>query len=259
MDFSKKHQVLLYLEKNKALFFVEGSDAPVEMSLPKRVINNLEVIDKSVFEQHVTTFLTEQHIKPTSVFIILGKDVTFDKVLENIPLSLQVAETEKFLEMIPLSHILTKTYTFSKKIIIVATNKAYCEDFIAALGENQLHVAGIIPLAILEEKLPQMKGNFDEKLALKKIESLKQLFLPIGYDQQEKLFTYEVPSLKNTQFVVLIIIFSLLLVILGIQVYTQIIAPSGHTAQVKPGVKKTYPSPVASPSATMTPQPTSEE
>lgn len=260
MDISKKQLALLYVEKNKGTLYVGGIDSPFVIDFPKAVVSHLEVTDKSTFEQAITTFITQNEVKPTTIFIVLSKDVTFEKELENVPLSLQTEETEKFLEMVPFHHILTKTYNFSNRTIIVAANKNFCEDIISAFKENLFSVGGIMPVSIFEEKLPFLKEHFDTKFALKKIGTLRQYFLPLGIEHSDKLLTYEVPSLKNIQFVVLISIFTLLFVILGVQVYTQILKPETNPSSIKTTIlEKVTPTPEASSSAALIHSPTPVE
>lgn len=254
MDFSKKQIAIFYLKKNKGILYVTNCKKPFVVEFRKDIIDNLEIIDKSKFEQLLSSVITKNELKPMNVFIILTHDITLEKELNNTPLSLQSAETEKFLDMVPFHQILTKTYNLNNKTIVVATNKDFCIDIINVFKENLFPAIGIIPLSILEEKFPLIKENFDDKFVLKKIENLNQYFFPLGLERQEKILTYKVPSLKNAQFIALIAIFVLLLIILGIQLYAQISPSVSKSPQTKPAViKQIIPTPIASPSATITP------
>lgn len=257
MDFSKKQTAIFYLEKNKGVLYITNSATPFVVQFQQEAIDNLEIVDKSKFDQLLASFIIKNELKPMSVFVILARDVTLEKELENIPLSLQSAETEKFLAMVPFHRILSKTYNFSNKIIIVAVNRDLCENIISVFQENLFPVIGVIPLSVLEEKFPQIKEKFDKKFIFKKIENLKQYFLPLGLEHQEKILTYNVPSLKNMQFIVLIGIFTLLLIILGVQVYDRISLSMSNVSPTGPAVtKKIIPTstPIASPSATLAPE-----
>lgn len=262
MDLAKKQIAIFYIEKNKGILYTTSS-TPFVVQFHHDAINNLEVVDKDKFAQLLTDFITKNELKPMNIFIVLGQEVTLEKELKNIPLSLQTIETEKFLEMVLFHHILSKTYNFSNKTIIVSANRDLCENIISAFGENLLTVTGVIPLSILEEKFPKIKEKFDEKFMLKKIENLKQYFLPLALEEPEKMLTYRVPSFKNPQFIALIGIFVLLLIILGVQLYFQISASKSY--QPKPAVTKeivpvtSTATPISSPSATLPPEQTPQQ
>lgn len=256
MDISKKQTAIFYIEKNKGILYTANLKTPFVVEFSKDEVNNLGVIDKSKFEQLISNFIIKNELKPMNIFVVLTRDVTFEKELKDIPLSLQTAETEKFLEMVLFDQILAKTYNFNNKTIIVAANKDLCENIISAFQENLFSVLGILPLSILEEKIPPNKKEY-KTFVLKKIENLKQYFLPLGLEHPEKTITYNVPSLKNLQFVILIGIFALLLIILGVQVFDRISTSVSKSSQIKPVVTKqilpTLTS-TASPSATLTPK-----
>src|SRR5260221_13724019 len=112
MNVSKKNISLFYIEKNKGIFLQTGVK-PLIFSFPEAVVNNLEIKDKSKFEQLIAHAIMQYEIKPTNILVVLSKEVLFEKELKDVPLSLQSSETEKFLDMVPLHHILTKTYNFS--------------------------------------------------------------------------------------------------------------------------------------------------
>lgn len=262
MDVSKKHIGIFLIGKNGGSLFVAGRDEAIAIKFPKNVVSHLEVVDKNSFEQIITRSITEKEIKLAALYIVLDKDVTFHKELKNIPLSLQTAEVEKFTDMVPFQRLLTRTYNFSNKTIIVGANKDFCDEIVSAFAENQCPIVGFIPLVIFEEKLPHLQEHFDSRLAFKKIETIKQYFLSAGLGQQESLLTYTVPSLKNPQFIVLLSIFILVFVILGIQIWTQVLTSSSKSSSPKATVIKNnvVTSPTLSPeeasqSATISPSP----
>jgi len=258
MDFSKKQIAIFYIEKDKGILYTTNSTMPFVVHFHKDVVNNLEVTDKSKLEQLFADYISKNELKPMNVFVVLSRDITLEKELKNVPLSLQSAETEKFLDMVLFHQILAKTYNFSNKTIIVTTNKDFCVNIIGAFSENLFPVIGVIPLSVLEEKFPQLTGKFDEKFVFKKIENLKRYFLPLGLEQYEKIITNSIPSFKNAQFIILLGVFVLLLVILGVQLYTQGFSSASKPDHVKSAVvEKTISAPTASPSATLSPEKTS--
>jgi hypothetical protein len=258
MDTQKKNKNigLLYIEKNTGSLYATHLTEPLIVAFPQDVVANMEIVDLGKFEHLLTAFITTNELQPMNILILLGKDVILEKQLENVPLSLQHIEEEKFLDMVPLHHVITKTYNFNTKTLIVATNKDFCERLVTILQEAQFSVLGVVPMSILEEKLPQLKEKFNQEVIFKKLPQLKQYFLPFGIEQQEKIFSYEVPSFKNAQFLTLISIFFVLLLILAVVFYVNILAPK-HTQVSAPTPTPTIePTPRLSPSVSTTVVPT---
>lgn len=254
MDFSKKQIAIFYIEKNKGVLYRSDSDKPLAVSFPQDAVNNLEIVDKNKFERTITNFITKNELKPTNVYVILSKHITFEKETKDVPLSLQNAETENFLEMVPFHQILSRTYNFSNKTIIVAADRDLCESLVKVFQENQFSVPGIIPLSILQEKLPKLEEEFDGKLVLQKISNLKQYFLPLGIETQERTFTYDIPSFKNPKFLSLIGVFVILLAILGVMLYFRMFSSVPMPKQnMNVKIYSITPTVIASPSATLTP------
>lgn len=256
MDTNKKQTGLLYLEKNKITLYTM-SGKPMVISLSKEVMSHLEIVDKSKFEQIVANFITKNNLSPMTLFIILSKEVVFEKTFESMALSLQATESEKFLEMVPFHNILSNTFTFSKKTIVTAANRATIEIIIQVFKDNFFPSAGCLSITLAEEKYPKLLEEFDAKLLIKKIETLRQYFLPLELSHTEGILSYNVPSFKNLQFIALISVFVLLLVILGIQVYTQVINPAKTQPKTPVVVQKEVPTLpptiTATPSATIAP------
>jgi len=250
MDTQKKNKNigLFYIEKDKGSLYAAHLTEPLIMLFPQDIVANMEIVAVDKFEQLLTTFITTNEVQPMNILILLGKDIILEKQLENIPLSLQHVEEEKFLDMVPLHHIVTKTYNFNTKTLIVAANKDFFERLINNLQEAQFSVLGVVPLPILEEKLPQLKEKFNQEVIFKKLPQLKQYFLPFGIEQQEKIFSYEVPSFKNVQFLVLISIFFALLLILGVIFYVKMLAPTHIQPTLPTPTPTVEPTPRLSPS-----------
>jgi len=258
MDFSKKQIAIFYIEKDKGILYTTNSTTPFVIYFHKDVINNLEIVNKSKLEQLFVNFISKNELKSLNVFIVLSRDITLEKELINVPVSLQTAETENFLDIVLFHQTLTKTYNFSNKTIIVAANKDLCVNIVNVFQENLFPVIGVIPVSILEEKFPQLTGKFDEKFVLKKIENLKRYFLPLGLEQHEKIITNNMPSFKNAQFLILTGILVLLLVVLGIQLHTRTSPLASNSYQAKSTtVKRANLEQVASPAAAFVPEETS--
>lgn len=257
MNISKKQFAIFYIEKDKGTLYRTGVK-PIVIAFPQSIVTHLEIIDKSKFEQLITNVITLNELKPTNIFIVLSKEILFEKEIKDVPLSLQTIETEKFLDMVPFHHIVSKSYNFSNKTIIVAADKDFCVNILDVFKENLFPVIGVLPLSIIEEKFPLLKDTFIEKFDLQKIQNLKKYSLPLEIEQEEKMISNELPSFKNIRFVGLISLATFLLAVLGLQIYTQFLVPAAKPqsikqVEVKQIVTVTPTPPIASPSAILYP------
>lgn len=256
MDTTKKQSGILYTEKNKAVLYVTGAQNPMVMQFPRDIVKHLEIVDETKFQQLIVHFLVRHELKPMNLLIVLGSDITFEKELDNTPLSLLHVEEEKFLDIVPFHQIITKTFRINGKAYIIASNRSFTDKLIDTLHEESFSVLGVVPFSMMHIKLPELKTHADLPQLLKKIDTFKHYNLHVELEQQERKITYNVPSLKHPQFIALISVFILLLVILVIQVYTQFLSVQSKpktTPKTIP-VIKVLSTPTASPSAEITPQ-----
>lgn len=224
MENNKKNNLIFYIEKDKGLFYVNDHEEPFVVQFPKDIVNNLEIVDSTKLQQLLVHFIADKEIKPTSILIVLGPDIIFEKQFENMALSLQHIEEEKFLDLVPFHRILTKTFRMQNKAHIVATNRDLVEQVASVFQEESFLVVGVVVLSSLQKKLPEIKESADLPHILKKIDTFKNCNLLVNLQQQERIISYKVPSLKNPQFIALISVFVLLIAILGFQVYTQLLS-----------------------------------
>jgi hypothetical protein len=217
---NKKQNAIFYIEKDKGSLYVSGKDVLV-MRFPKDIVSNLEIIDSTKFQQMIVHFMSSNEIKQMQVLVVLGPDVIFEIMLDDIALSLQHIEKEKFLDVVPFDKILTKTFQVHKKTQIIAANKDFAETLVDTLQEESWSVVGVVAFSSIQKKLPEVKEANDLPHILKKIDTFKSVNLLMIVQEQEGGISYKVPSLKNPQFIALVIVFVVLISVLGFQIYTQ--------------------------------------
>lgn len=258
MENVKKQNAILYIEKDQGHLFISGKE-PLVMRFPKDIVSNLEIVDTTKFQQMVVHFLSAHEIKPMQVLLVLSPDIVFEKVLDTMPLSLQHIEKEKFMDVVPFNKIAIKTFRIQNKAYIVAANKDFIETVVQVLQEEASLVIGVVALSSIQKKLPEIKDANDLPNILKKIDTFKSYNVITVAEQQDGGISYKVPSFKNPQFIALISVFVLLLIVLGFEVYTQILHQEPHAASIQPiqVVKKVTPVPIVTsptPSTTITPE-----
>lgn len=220
MEFSKKDIAIFYVKKNKGVFYSKAFPSADELSFPKDTIDNLEVVDKEKLSELIKSYLSAADVKPTSIIILLDRSITFGEKIENTAASLELAEVERFADIVPFHQVLSKTFKINNESKIVAVNGDLCRELVNIFKEESINVIGVVPMAILEKVIPGLKKDFNIKKILGKVHLVKQysmLYLP----DQGIVITRTKPKFKSFQFVFLIGIFVILLFILFFIVYLQ--------------------------------------
>lgn len=190
MKFSKKKMAIFYIDKDQGSFFTNTFSKPKELNLPQDVFSHLEIINSQKLNKLIEEFLEINKIEPSELFILLGKNTTFERDFTNIPRTERSIEMQKFLDIVPFEETLNKVFKIQKKEKIVVANKQFCEEIIAAFKAKEFNIFSIVPQSIVFEVLPQLKGKLDLPLLLKKIESIKNYGLFSHSLNQDKTSRY---------------------------------------------------------------------
>jgi len=220
MKFSKKDIAIFYIKKNKGVFYSKSLPSPVELSFPKDTIDNLEIVDKGKLSELIKSYLSTNDVKMTSIIILLDRGITFGEKIENTAPSLELAEVERFADIVPFHQVLSKTFKIKNESKIVAVNGDFCRELVNIFKEESINVIGVVPMSILEKVIPKLKKDFNIKIILGKMHLVKQysmLYLP----DQGIVITRTKPKFKSFQFILLAGIFVILLFILFLIAYLQ--------------------------------------
>lgn len=253
MEPIKKQTAIFYLKKDEGILYINKLSRPITVNFPKDVIDNLEVINKEKLQIFIQSFIKKHNILPTKMLFVLDKNVTFEKDIEGNSSFEQDEETGKFLDIVPFEKLLSRVFKKKENTKVIATNRELCEELMNSFEQEKFTVSAVVPVSMLDEIIPPLKKEFDGKLALSKIATLKHYSLLETPDNQEKLIKYEKPEVKSRQFIALVSTFALLLVILVILIFTQVFMSSPKkTSTIKQSVRV----PQATVSASLKPTPT---
>ena len=223
MDKNKKQNAVFYIEKDKGSLFISGKDV-LAMRFPKDIVSNLEINDSTKFQQMIVHFISSHEIKPLQVLVVLSPEVIFESMLDDVALSLQHIEKEKFLDVVPFNKILSKTFRINKKTHVIAANKDFAEVLVNTLQEESWSIVGVVAFSSIQKKLPEVKEASDLVNILKKIDTFKSVNLLTIVQEQDGGISYKVPSFKNPQFIALVVVFIVLISVLSFQIYTQFLS-----------------------------------
>lgn len=234
-----------YINNNRGLFFTKSA-SPFEITIPKDVLSHLEIVNAQKLDELLSKFIETKKITPSQIFIILGKNTTFEKDITDIARTERYIEIQKFLDIVPFEKTLNKIFKIQKKEKIVAANRDFCQKLIDVFTKLGFSVEAIIPETLFSETLPVL---------VKKIDTLKQYNLLDSHNRaSSSANTSSQPFLQNTRLIILASVFAILIITLIFMVYTKyftfnpkIKAP---TVRVKQPIIRILTSPQASFSAT---------
>lgn len=174
MEFTNKQQSFFILYPNKGELYTSKSLTPMVIDFPNDIIEHQELINSQRLHDLIESVLAANSVVSTPLYLFLSPEVTYEDILEDIPLSLQNSEIQTFLDMVPHSQTLHRTYTLKKQTITVATNKEFCHTIVAAFSSAKLEVMAIIPLSIVYSYVPELKQEFNFPAITRAIDDIKR-------------------------------------------------------------------------------------
>ncbi|OGH14975.1 MAG: hypothetical protein A2860_02105 [Candidatus Levybacteria bacterium RIFCSPHIGHO2_01_FULL_37_33] len=258
MDFSQKHTIVCYIDKNKALFYQDVDGSMLKMDFPPDIISDQELTGREKLEHLIESFLETNKLEKGNIIFIYAPNVTIEKDFPDDTPGNKNEEIQKFINMIPFEEMLSKIYKLNKKTKVVAINQEIYESIKNIFAKKNFSVLGIIPSTVLAETVAELSMNIDLAFIANKIYSLKQYGM-VNAGELSNQNTKEKSGLKkqNIRMYVLIIVFVILLFILIILV---IIKPfpknsSKNLPVINPPLSPTPSVPVVSQPATPVIQP----
>lgn len=226
MNFSKKSEALFYIDKNKITFLTNvPKSKPFELDIPKNAFSHLEIVNTQKLKEFIQEFLKNKKIEPMNIYILLGKNTTFEKDLSDVPPAERHSDIQKFLDIVPFEEILSKEFKVQKKEKIISANKNFCQEIADIFNAEGFSVSAITSVSILEDAISKLKEKFELPPLFSKTDIIKKYALFSSLRNQEKVYTNSMPSFKNNRLVILISIFAVLLIILFIFAYNRFLAP----------------------------------
>lgn len=141
----------MILSVSRSRFMLCGRNAPTPriLDIPQTAVRDLEVVNALELEKAITSFLTASHVTPTTVAIILSKDVYFDKAFPH-PSENQEEEIQSFVSHVPFSSTSFKVFRVNKQQVVVVLNRDLYESIKSILEKEHFSVVAVIPELMLE-------------------------------------------------------------------------------------------------------------
>lgn len=226
----RKYQCILYVSKNSIRFYDPTYNTVFSIPGIENCIKDLEIINIQQLDTAIKSFVEANKLVSAYLLILLASDALFEKNTQGVMGSQNDQHeeaTQQFLDNVPFENVAVRIFQLDGKMLhIVATNR----DLIDALA-NSFEKEGFVPSYVLPEyALGQPIPNFDLSaaiLTLKKLDSIKGFGIvtedkPVQQKTEKTTTASQVKkeSPKNTRQWILIGVFVVMLIVLGIVLYT---------------------------------------
>ena len=227
MDFSKKPLTVIYIDKNKALFYFENTKITLQLDFPPNVISDLDLLSKERLEELIDTFINSNNLKDSKfeAVLVFSPVSAFEKdFLDDIPKDKEV-EIKKFIDLVPFEEVQSKEYKLGKKTKVVAINKTLYDSIINIFKKRNIFVSSVLPFSVLQEISTELTHSVNLSFIAAKSDSYKQYSFIInnednsGNDKQKIGFIQK----KNIRIYVLAGVFLILLLVLIVLVITTLL------------------------------------
>lgn len=174
MDFPKKQPSIFYFDQNRGYFYIGNSYGLLEVNFPIEAISHLEVISEEKLINIIKEFIETNKILPCNIILLLSIFVTFEKDFTDKNVSMEDAEVKEFLDYVPFEDVLAKIINIGQKQKLVAVNKKLIEVIKEAFYNQKFNLISVVPVAVLQETIPDLSTNLNLQIVLDKADSIKQ-------------------------------------------------------------------------------------
>src|SRR3989344_7333675 len=101
MDFNAKKSAVLFLDRNRFDFYIDGAKNVLSLPFSETIINAMDVINPQELENQIRAFVQQSGINPANIIIILSPNVVFEKDIQAADIQSVEHEIEKFKDSIP--------------------------------------------------------------------------------------------------------------------------------------------------------------
>lgn len=235
-----KNISIIYLDRNKFECMVTHQTNSVLYNFSPQTVKDFEVLNKDLLYSEMHLFITNTHLSPHQVIIILSNNVVFEKDLSTIDPQKIPDEILLFLEKVPFENTLHKVIKINKKAIVVATNKIYIDLLKETFEKDQCKILFVIPESVCGDLVSQKGLNPTvAKKIIDSIDSLKQYdvsHIPTIHTitpQSDEANSIIHEKKTHTRLIILLIFFSILIGILIVLIFIST-RPSSKSKKLQP-------------------------
>lgn len=152
---------ILYLDRS-SLYAYTG-DRIVRLDFPGEALKDLEIIDKSAFDEALDKFITLNKLQPERIWTVLSESICFTKDFETSDQAKFEKDIKEFLDAVPFDQVISKRFKSSSGVSVIAANKNLVDGITDIFERKGFRVEGVTPAIIF----PTVGGRrvFDEAFA----------------------------------------------------------------------------------------------
>ncbi|MEK7572207.1 MAG: hypothetical protein AAB553_08105 [Patescibacteria group bacterium] len=150
-----KNQYILYLLADKFQLYVPSHPSLLALPFEPKVVRDLDILDKKLFEELLAAFITTNVIPPGDIIIVIGDKASFIKDFTQIPSVNQVSvaaipvdlagQAKEFIEHVPFDNVAGTTFSLPNGIRAYATNKDLYDALVKAFEKHGFFVSAVFP------------------------------------------------------------------------------------------------------------------
>lgn len=147
-----KGDTVIFLERDR--FYLYNGGAILNLIFPPNVSQDLDVKDKDAFFNLVTTFIQNNKLEPSQIFFVISEAACFSKdfTVKNPADTSKVEEdSQKFIDAVPFSVVLSKIYKATMFHRVVATNMDLVDTIVDAFTGKGFGLTAVLPANIYPE------------------------------------------------------------------------------------------------------------
>lgn len=216
----KKNTGIVLIDREKLDFYDVGGEKIYVFNFSKKLIMDMEIIDRRELETQMYLFINYYKIHPVSLVMILSNDLCFSLQLDDSNETNFENEVNKFIFNLPFEEVIHKIYKQTKNHLLIAVNRDLIENFKAMFKKMGFTVQTIVPIAVTGININSIDKAAVEFI-LAKTNQLKDQSL-IALEQEHKEKKTEVKKVKEANRIYILLgIFTLLLLFLLFLLYKQ--------------------------------------
>lgn len=150
----KNPEILIFLSRNRVLFFEPKSGFTKELDIPNTIMKDLEIVDANGFANLIGSFVDNEKLNSGKVVIVVSESISFIKEIAFSDGNKKGIIVQDFTDTIPLEFPEVKVFRTSKLYKVVGVNPKYYQVLTEVMVSKGFPVVGIIPGGVIPEVGP---------------------------------------------------------------------------------------------------------
>ncbi len=169
---------ILFIEKDKFDIYLPVKKTIISYEYKPEILKDSEVLDREQLFTEVKSFIETNKLNPSSLVIVLGKNVLFEKdfIKGQEPNEQQQLESRLFIENVPFESVGSKIIPLDKGFRVSASNADLYESVMGVFLQSGFSVQAVLPVSLFGANLEKLTQD-SAKIFLQKFEPFRRYSL----------------------------------------------------------------------------------